>query len=388
VLGDIVTPLHKQFFAVALILCGFLFALAVNPFNFALLFGADAKSDAEWQRAVEAGKKDGKVAVFLYQRENIEAAVKLFEKRYPEIQVITASTTAAETGPRLMAERRAGKFLWDVCLCGPTTPFGVLYPAKALDPLKPALLLPEVVDQSKWWDGKHHYMDPEGSHIFVFVGSTDMPNVFYNKNQVDPKEFRSYWNLTNPKWRGKLVALDPRQPGRQRVGGRLLFNIPELGEKFLTRLFSEMDVALSRDERQALDWLAVGKYALCLFCGNVEAARAQGLPVEEFDVFRWKETPGISSGSNGSIALMNQAPHPNAAKVFINWLLSRDGQLSFQKVMNSDNFLVESLRTDIAKDAVPATQRRVAGTQYIIMDTPERSNQEPVNKLFKEIIKK
>jgi len=388
VLGDVVKPLHKRFSAVALILCGFLFALAVNPFNLALLFGADAKSDAEWQRAVEAGKKDGKVAVFLYQRENIEAAVKLFEKRYPEIQVITASTTAAETGPRLMAERRAGKFLWDVCLCGPTTPFGVLYPAKALDPLKPALLLPEVVDQSKWWDGKHHYMDPEGSHIFVFVGSTDMPNVFYNKNQVDPKEFRSYWDLINPKWRGKLVALDPRQPGRQRVGGRLLFNIPELGEKFLTRLFTEMDVALSRDERQALDWLAVGKYALCLFCGNVEAARAQGLPVEEFDVFRWKETPGISSGSNGSIALMNQAPHPNAAKVFINWLLSRDGQLSFQKVMNSDNFLVESLRTDIAKDAVPAAQRRIAGTKYIIMDTPERSNQEPVNKLFKEIIKK
>jgi ABC-type uncharacterized transport system YnjBCD substrate-binding protein len=168
----------------------------------------------------------------------------------------------------------------------------------------------------------------------------------------------------------------------------LLFNIPELGEKFLTRLFTEMDVALSRDERQALDWLAVGKYSLCLFCGNIEAARAQGLPVEEFDVFRWKETPGISSGSNGSIALMNQAPHPNAAKVFINWLLSRDGQLSFQKVMNSDNFLVESLRTDIAKDAVPAAQRRIAGTKYIIMDTPERSNQEPVNKLFKEIIKK
>jgi iron(III) transport system substrate-binding protein len=231
-------------------------------------------------------------------------------------------------------------------------------------------------------------MDPEGSHIFVFVGSTDMPNVFYNKNQVEPKEFRSYWDLTNPKWRGKIVALDPRQPGRQRVGGRLLFNIPELGEKFLTRLFTEMDVALSRDERQALDWLAVGKYALCLFCGNIEAARAQGLPVEEFDVFRWQETPGISSGSNGSIALMNQAPHPNAAKVFINWLLSRDGQLSFQKVMNSDNLLVESLRTDIAKDAVPAAQRRVAGTKYIIMDTPERSNQEPVNKLFKEIIKK
>ena len=242
----------------------------------------------------------------------------------------STSTPAAETGPRLMAERRAGKLLWDICICGPTTPFAVLYPAKALDPIKPALLLPEVLDQSKWWEGKHHYMDPERSYIFVFLGSVDMPNLFYNKNLVDPKEFKSYWDLINPKWRGKIVSLDPRQPGRQRVGGRFIYNIPELGEKFLTRLFAEMDVALSRDDRQALDWLAVGKYSLCLMCGNIEAATAQGLPVGEFDVYRWNETPAIYSGSNGTVALMNQAPHPAAAKVFINWLLSRDGQLSFQ----------------------------------------------------------
>jgi len=368
------------------------FAVAVSFFGFhraAPLHAASvSNADAEWVRTLEAAKKEGKVSVFLYQRDNVEAAVKAFEKKFPEIQMTVASTPAAETGPRLMAERRAGKFLWDICICGPTTPFGVLYPAKALDPIKPALLLPEVTDQSKWWDGKHQYMDSEGSYIFVYIGSTDLPNVFYHKPQVDPKEFKSYWDMVQPKWRGKIVALDPRQPGRQRVGGRVLFNVPELGEKFLTRLFTEMDVTLSRDERQAMDWLAVGKFALCLFCGNIEAARTQGLPVEEFDVFRWKETPAISSGSNGSIALMNQAPHPAPARVFINWLLSREGQLSFQKTMNSDSLLVESLRVDIPKDAVPAAQRRVAGVKYINMDSAERSNQEPVNKLFKEIIKK
>jgi iron(III) transport system substrate-binding protein len=345
-------------------------------------------TDTDWSRTVEAAKKEGKLSVFLYQRENIESAVKAFEKKFPDIQLTVASTPAAETGPRLMAERRAGKFLWDICICGPTTPLGVLYPAKALDPIKPLLVLPEVIDPTKWWEGKHQYMDPDGNYIFVFLGSVDMPNLFYNKNQVDPKEFKSYWDMINAKWRGKIVSLDPRQPGRQRVGGRFLYHIPELGEKFLTRLFTEMEVALSRDDRQALDWLAVGKYALCLMCGNIEAATAQGLPVGEFDVYRWKETPAIYSGSNGTIALLNQAPHPNAAKVFINWLLSREGQVSFQKIMNSADLVVESLRTDIAKDPIPAAQRRVAGTKYIVMDTPERSNQEPVNKLLKEIIKK
>jgi ABC-type Fe3+ transport system substrate-binding protein len=112
------------------------------------------------------------------------------------------------------------------------------------------------------------------------------------------------------------------------------------------------------------------------------------LAVEEFETYRWKETPAISSGSNGSIALMNQGPHPNAARLFVNWLLSREGQVSFQRVMNSADLLVESMRVDIAKDPIPAPQRRVSGVKYIIMDTPERSNQEPVNKLLKEIIKK
>lgn len=140
--------------------------------------------EAEWAKTVAAAKKEGKVSVFLYQRENIEAAVKAFEKSFPDIQVVTASTPAAETGPRLMAERRAGKFLWDVCICGPTTPFAVLYPAKALDLIKQALILPEVVDGSKWWDGKHYYMDPEGSHIFVFLGNTDLPNLFYPPSQT------------------------------------------------------------------------------------------------------------------------------------------------------------------------------------------------------------
>ncbi len=344
-------------------------------------------ADGEWAKTVAAARKEGKLAVFLYQRGEIEAAVKAFEKQYPEIQVTVASVPAAETGPRIMAERRADKFLWDACICGPTTPFSVLYPAKALEPIKPALLLPEVLDESKWWGGKHHYMDPEGRHIFVFLGSVEMPNLYYNKSLPDAKEFRSYWDLVNPKWRGKILALDPRLPGRQRVGARFLYHIPDLGPAFLTRLFSEMEVTFSREDRQAMDWLAVGKFPLCLFCGDVENARAQGLPVEEFNTTKWKESPAIYSGSNGTVALMNSAPHPNAAKVFINWLLSREGQTTFQKFMNTPDLVMESMRQDISKEPIPAEKRRAPGVKYIVMDTPERSNQEPVAKLLKEIIK-
>lgn len=349
---------------------------------------AQGRWEEEWAKTLAAAKKEGKVAIFLYQRGNIEAAVKAFEKKYPDIKVTAVGTPAAETGPRLMAERRAGKYLWDICICGPTTPYAVLYPAKALEPIQPVLILPEVVDQSRWWSGKHHYMDPEGRYIFVFIGTVEMPNAYYNKTLVDPKEFKSYWDLVNPKWRGKILALDPRQPGRQRVGARILYHIAELGPKFLTRLFAEMDVTLSRDDRQAMDWLAVGKFALCLFCGRIEEARRQGLPVEEFATSQWTERPAIYSGSNGTIALMNQGPHPNAARLFLNWLLSREGQMTFQGIMNAPDIPMESMREDIPKDPVPLQNRRVAGVRYIVMDTPERSDQRPVSKLLGEILKK
>jgi ABC-type Fe3+ transport system substrate-binding protein len=139
--------------------------------------------------------------------------VRAFENKFPEIQLITASTPAAETGPRIMAERRAGKYLWDICICGPTTPYTILYPARALDPIKPALMLPEVIDVSKWWGGNHQYMDTDANTIFVFLGTVDMPSLYYNRNAVEPKEFRSYQDLLKAKWRGKIIALDPRQPG-------------------------------------------------------------------------------------------------------------------------------------------------------------------------------
>jgi ABC-type Fe3+ transport system substrate-binding protein len=100
-------------------------------------------------------------------------------------------------------------------MCGVTSPYKLFYEQmKALEPLKPALILPEVKDESKWWQGKHHYQDPEGEYIFVYIGSPAGTRIFYNLTQVNPSEFKSYWDLLTPKWKGKIVAMDPNEaPG-------------------------------------------------------------------------------------------------------------------------------------------------------------------------------
>lgn len=342
----------------------------------------------EWDKTVEAAKKEGKLTVYLFQRDNIETAVRAFQKKYPEIQVTTLATPAPQTGPRIMAERRAQKYLWDICMCGSTTPYVTFYPGKALDPIKSALILPEVLDESKWWAGKHHYVDPERQYIFNFIGTISAPSVYYNKKLVKADEIKSYWDLLNPKWKGKIVAVDPRMPGRQRAAARRLYHLPDLGPKFLRSFFGEMEATLSRDDRQVMDWLAVGKFPLCFLCGEITDAKAQGLPVDEFETVRWKESRALAAGSNGSIVLMNRAPHPNVARLFINWQLSRAGQISFQEIMNTPDVQMESMRIDIPKGPVPEQYRRKEGINYILMDTPERADDEPVGALLKEVLKR
>src|SRR5713226_242959 len=359
----------------------------------ALIFSMAAAADAaeakpgwqaEWERTVAAAKREGKLSLYLYYQGDgeLEGVAQTFQKKYPEIVTTTVTGRGNQLGPRIMAERRAGKYLADVYIGGPTTPYSVFYPAKVLEPIRNALILPEVVDESKWWEGGHHYIDPENKYIFVFVGSVSSGYVSYNSKLVNPREFNSYWDLVQPRWRGKILSKDPKVSGSQRIGVRMYYYMPGLGPEFLRRLYSEMDVVLTQEIRQATDWLANGKFSICFFCTDVPKAKQQGLPVDEFMTARWKEAPAVSAGSTGSLVLLNQAPHPNAAKLFINWLLSREGQTAYQEVTNTPINSEESMRTDIPKEVIPSEDRRLEGVKYMLFDRPEFMEMKPIYKLL------
>jgi iron(III) transport system substrate-binding protein len=148
-----------------------------------------------------------------------------------------------------------------------------------------------------------------------------------------------------------------------------------------------MNVTIFRDNRQSVDWLATGKFALCFFCYPQEAARAQkqGLPVDEIKQ-PMKEGAGLTSHS-GQIGLINKPAHPNAAKVFINWLVSKEGQLTLQRVYSEGRRgASNSRRIDIPKDMVPPEDRLVEGVEYLDVETPERREMAPVIKIFEEAL--
>jgi len=159
---------------------------------------------------------------------------------------------------------------------------------------------------------------------------------------------------------------------------------PELGPEFMKKFFGGMDITYAKNFRQMTDWLAQGKFAICMGCKDSMRAKNQGLPVDDFDTNNWKEGSSFSAGG-GSMSLMNQAPHPNAAKVFINWFLSRKGQIALQKLGDVDD-PANSRRIDIPKDNIPPDNRLQPGVKYFDVVKPEYGDMKPIFDLAKEIM--
>jgi iron(III) transport system substrate-binding protein len=315
--------------------------------------------EIEWERIVKAAEQEGELSFYTLGEYGF---LPEFEKKFPRIKVNVVSGRGNDLLSRIMTERRAGKYLADVARIGNTSPYS-LYQAKALQPITSALVLPEVRDESKWWQGKHHYVDPEGKYIFVAVGSVSLNMVAYNTELVNPTELSSFWDLLTEKWRGKIVAMDPRGSGYGRSGARFVYYHSQMGPAYLRRLFSEMNPALSRDYRQAIDWLAQKRFSLLLF-GNgddILQGKAQGLPINVIDTSSWKEGAALEPAAF-TVVLMDKPAHPDAAKVFINWLLSREGQIAMQK----DGETNDSLRIDIPKTDVRSIVRRKEGAKYVV----------------------
>ena len=342
------------------VLGGLLFWLCLGPAH-----AAEPKSswESEWNRTIEAAKKEGQLTVS-HTRGPFDQVFADFSRRHPGIKIVSISGRGGDLISRIMAERRAEKYVTDVYLGSSGTPMDVLYPAKALEPVPNFMILPEVKDQSKWFRKQHHYADADAKYILVFEGVV-RSDMAFNTNLVEPKEFTSYWDLVKPKWRGRIAAMDPKLTGFPSGLMQFSYYHPELGARFLRQLFGETDIVVSREARQLVDWLAVGKFAIALApsASEVQAAMKQGLPLGRFEPRAFKE--GIyMRATQGSLSILNPPAHPNATKVFVNWLLSREGQTQYQK-----HFLridpIFSLRDDVAADANVETYRPRAGDKFM-----------------------
>jgi hypothetical protein len=223
------------------------------------------KWQAEWQRVIEAAKKEGQLSLYGGQEITHPEILAAFNKEFPFIKIISASGRAADMMTRIVAERRAEKYLADITASGPNGP-RMLYLAKILDPITPAFIFPEVTDASKWYGGKHWYADPENKYLFMFEGTIVSTGLSYNTKLMQADEIKSYWDLLQPKWKGKLLGQDPRSAALA-TPVLILYHRVGLGAEFLRRFYTETDITLFRDRRQGTNWLATGKFR-CVICAE------------------------------------------------------------------------------------------------------------------------
>jgi len=352
-------------------------ALLITP-TIVMAQGTKTGWQMDWERLLEAAKKEGTVS--LWGPPGAWARVSLvdeFQKSFPQIKVDYQGASGSAAWPKIEAERQAGLFTLDVHIGGVATSATSLYKAKAQQPIEPALILPEVKERKDWWQGKFHFGDPEEK--FAFVSSiSPIPAIAYNPQTVDPREFRSYRDLLHPKWKGKIVMFDPRVAGPG--SARWHFFVEALGKEFVEQLAKQL--TLTRDLRQPVEWIASGKVPMGVGLSDVHVAEftKKGAPVAQLS--HLAEGNYLSAGW-GTVNLIERAPHPNAARLYINWLLSKEGQLAWQKSGYN------SARVDISKETVDPANRIVDGVTYYEQFTARAviKRDEISTKLAREFIK-
>jgi iron(III) transport system substrate-binding protein len=303
---------------------------------------------------VAAAKAEGSVVVDGPPNDAVRTALTTgFQDKYG-IPVSYISSGSGPSAARVRAERAAGKYLLDVFVSGSDTPIMSFLPSGWLDRIEPALIEPDVLNTKDWKDGHLWYADP--NHTILRVLQYVSVELMINTKLASPKEITTWKSLLDPKWKGKLLIKDPRLPGAGQSLNSYFYI--HFGPDFVKKLYIDQQPVFSGDARQGAQMLAQGEYPIWVGgeWGQADSFRKLGYPLAPVLP---TDGPGILTGSFGLINLMNKAPHPNAAKLFVNWIAGREGGAIFAKAM-----LAGTLRTDIKQDWMPAVELTQPGRQY------------------------
>ncbi|MBI4334121.1 MAG: extracellular solute-binding protein [Chloroflexi bacterium] len=309
---------------------------------------ARPQGEEKWDKLVTEAKKEERVVIYGSPnppdfRTALGAA---FKKRYG-LDLEWVIGRGAEIVPRIEAERRAGLYLPDVGILGSTTYFNNVEPLDITIPVAPLLMLPEVTDLKMWPDGKLPLLDGPG-HSFP-LSMFSMPTIIINTDLVKPEEIQSTAALINPKWKGKMVMDDPTISGNGNQWYVFTLNYilgMDKGREFMKTLVRDNYItALTRDHRTLTEWVSRGKYSIGLGVSPAvppEFMKA-GAPIQFIDL---KEPRPMSTGW-GLLNVFKNAPHPKAAQVFANWMLTREGLSIFVQGSN-----YPSPRLDVPKESI------------------------------------
>ena len=296
---------------------------------------AQSKS-AEWDKIVDAGRKEGKIVASIPPSAELRKLMELSFTRQYGISVEFIPARGSNVIQRMVNEAKAGVRYFDLHIGGTESVVTGMLAENILDAVDPYFVLPEVKDPKQWWGG-HLWADNAKRYLYIFVAYQTV-SLWTNPNEYKPAEFSSFDDLLSSKLRDRIGISDPRTPGSGSSMWSYMLYIK--GEEYLKRLVAQK-LFVTRDLRLLAENLAKGKIAVTTGIGYSEFLPfiKANLPVLPLPMP--KEGLYVSGGY-GHLTVLKNPPHPNAAKVFVNWLLSRDGQEVFTRGMG-----VGSRRLDV-----------------------------------------
>jgi iron(III) transport system substrate-binding protein len=283
----------------------------------------------DWQRTIEAAKREGQLVISGPSGTVWREQLLTFNRDYPFIKLDITPAAAREFWPRVTKEREAGQKLWDFRVGGPDHSSYIMLHQGVIAAIRPLLVLPEVTDPKVWYGGFDGlFLDNEKRRMLGFA-VYDEDIAFYNSRLLPDPDLDDMKNVVAAKFAGKIAIADPRAGSSLTSSGVLL---RVYGEPFLRRLWLEQKPVVTKEARQQMDWLASGRYPISFgipTAAMVEYA-ARGASIAEFKKIGG---PMVWTQGVGGVQMLEGAPHPNATKLFVNWLLTRAVQARIMKAV-------------------------------------------------------
>lgn len=313
--------------------------------------------EQDWQKTLAAAKKEESLMIYTAAAGELR---QVTDKSFKDLYGLTIEWVplkAAEVGPKIFQERRAGLYIPDIVIGAVSRQITELKPAGALDPIKPLLVLPEVLDKKLWFGGDIPWVDNEKMYTINSILSPEW-KIAVNTTMVKPGEIKSYNDLLDPRWKGKIILIDPVLNGRPTA----IFNTL-MGADYLRKLAGQLP-AITGDQRLGVEWLAQGKYPIMIVSRMDEISQFRNAGAS---VAMVKPVEGTTlAGGQITASMMNRPAHPNAAKVFVNWYMSKEANIVFSRFLN-----LQSGRFDVPTDHLSADEMRDPSVKYLIAESED-----------------